>query len=233
MEALKRIGLVADDDAYFRIAVSAILARQFGFAEVREASSLDEAVEILGEGLSISAALFDLSMPGMKTPANLRAVRECFPSTRVAVISASNSRRDILQALEAGVHGYMLKSLSIADLKTALQTVFSGGIYVPPSLAEISSIVAEAVRESVEPLAPDQVDPGHALTSRQNDVLDLLVKGKSNKEIALALKIGEGTVKIHMAAIFRHFGVNNRAAAAVAGAQPHPSRPRVLASSRS
>src|SRR3712207_3372487 len=130
-------------------------------------------------------------MPGMRTPTNLRAVRECFPNTRVAVISASNSRRDILQALEAGVHGYMLKSLSIADLKTALQTVFSGGIYVPPSLAEISSIVAEAVRESVEPLAPDQVDPGHALTSRQNDVLDLLVKGKSNKEIALALKIGE------------------------------------------
>jgi DNA-binding NarL/FixJ family response regulator len=131
----------------------------------------------------------------------------------------------------------MLKSLSIAELKSALQVVFGGGIYVPPSLAEISSIVAEAVREMTgPPLAPDQADPGHVLTSRQKDVLDLLIKGKSNKEIALALKIGEGTVKIHMAAIFRYFGVNNRAAAAVAGAaaatQPHPGRQRVLLSSR-
>jgi DNA-binding NarL/FixJ family response regulator len=236
MGAPERIGLVADDDAYFRIAVSAILTRQFSFSEVLEASSLDEAVEILGVGRNISAALFDLSMPGMRTPANLRAVRECFPNTRVAVISASHSRRDILQALEAGVHGYMLKSLSIAELKTALQVVFSGEIYVPPSLAEISSIVAEAVHEITDPLAPDQPDPGHVLTARQKDVLDLLIRGKSNKEIALALKIGEGTVKIHMAAIFRYFGVNNRAAAAVAGAgaatQPPPGRQRVSLSGR-
>ncbi len=233
MGATERVGLVADDDAYFRIAVSAILTRQFGFSDVLEASSLDEAVEILGDGRSISAALFDLSMPGMKTPANLRAVRECFPNTLVAVISASNSRRDILQALEAGVHGYMLKSLSIAELKNALQTVFNGAIYVPPSLAEISSIVAEAVEAPVERMAPDQADPGHALTSRQKEVLDLLVRGKTNKEIALALKIGEGTVKIHMAAIFRYFGVNNRAAAAVAGSQPYPAeRQRVHASGR-
>jgi DNA-binding NarL/FixJ family response regulator len=230
MEVSKHVGLVADDDAYFRIALSAILTRQFGFSDVVEASSLDEAVDILGENGGVRAALFDLSMPGMRTPTNLRAVRECFPNARVGVISASNSRRDILLALEAGVHGYMLKSLSIAELTSALQMVFSGGIYVPPSLADISAALDEPIREPSEMSPPEQVDPGHVLTTRQKQVLDLLVRGKTNKEIALSLGIGEGTVKIHMAAIFRYFGVNTRAAAAAAGARPYLERRQVLLS---
>ncbi|MFC4173472.1 LuxR C-terminal-related transcriptional regulator [Microvirga sp. GCM10011540] len=230
METSMRVGLVADDDAYFRMAVGAILTRQLGFSRVVEAASLDEALDCLGDNVETSAALFDLAMPGMRTPTNLRAVRECFPQTRVAVISGSSSRRDILLALEAGVHGYMLKSLSIGDLTNALQTVFAGSIYVPPSLAEVDLTQEEAMGEIAEepPAAPHE--PVHALTPRQQNVLDLLIQGKSNKEIALALGLGEGTVKIHMAAIFRYFGVNNRAAAAVAGARPYPNRRRLLLS---
>ncbi|WP_445502898.1 LuxR C-terminal-related transcriptional regulator [Microvirga sp. G4-2] len=241
MGAPARIGLIADDDAYFRMAVGAILIRQFGFSEIIEAGSLDEALERLGEHPNIGVALFDLSMPGMRTPTNLRTVRECFPDTRVAVISASSNRRNILLALEAGVHGYMLKSLSITDLAAALQTIFDGGIYVPPCLADISGTPVDATEEEpqkaaekTEPSAPEP-EPEHGepispLTPRQQDVLDLLVQGKTNKEIALALGLGEGTVKIHMAAIFRYFGVNNRAAAAVAGARPYPNRRRKLMS---
>lgn len=241
MGAPARIGLIADDDAYFRMAVGAILNRQFGFSSIIEAGSLDEALERLGEHQNIGVALFDLSMPGMRTPTNLRAVRECFPETRVGVISASSNRRNILLALEAGVHGYMLKSLSVTDLAAALQTIFDGGIYVPPCLADISSVPLETAEEGGQkpiekielPAAPEPElpEPGSPLTPRQQDVLDLLVQGKTNKEIALALGLGEGTVKIHMAAIFRYFGVNNRAAAAVAGARPYPNRRRNLMSS--
>jgi DNA-binding NarL/FixJ family response regulator len=220
MDVPMRVGLIADDDAYFRMAVGAILTRQLGFSQVIEAASLDEAIESLGENGDACAALFDLSMPGMETPTNLRAVRECFPNARIAVISGSNSRRDILLALEAGVHGYMLKSLSIAELTAALQTIFAGNIYVPPSLAEVPPHQERPLSSSAEKAEAEAPGSSHALTQRQQDVLDLLVQGKSNKEIALALKLGEGTVKIHLAAIFRHFGVNNRAAAAVAGARP-------------
>ncbi|NBJ10550.1 LuxR C-terminal-related transcriptional regulator [Microvirga arsenatis] len=217
-----RIGLIADDDAYFRMAVSAILTRRFDFSDVIEAGSLDEALERLSGEADIDVALFDLSMPGLRTPMNLRAVRECFPQTRVAVISGSNSRRDMLLALEAGVHGYVNKSLSITELTTALETIFNGGIYVPPSLADISAEIGEPAREASP--SSDHGDMPGQLTPRQQDVLDLLVQGKTNKEIANALGLGEGTVKIHMAAIFRYFGVNNRAAAAVAGARPYPGR---------
>ncbi|WP_230534173.1 LuxR C-terminal-related transcriptional regulator [Microvirga roseola] len=227
----RQVGLIADDDAYFRVAATAILTRHFGIKEVVEAGSLDQALEYLSENEKIEIALFDLSMTGMKTPTNLRAIRECFPSTRVAVISTLGSRRDILSALEAGVHGFMLKSLPVADLVKALGVVFEGGIYVPPCIADISAVPALKAEQEPKEQPPAQgsverTTQTSALTSRQRDVLDLLVQGKTNKEIALALKLGEGTVKIHMAAIFRYFGVNNRAAAAVAGARPYPNRPR-------
>jgi len=237
MSAPPHVGLIVDDDAYFRMSVAAILERQFDCSQVIEVSSLDEALERLGGRPSVALALFGLSAPGMRTPTNLRTVRECFPQTRVAVVSTSSSRRNILLALEAGVHGYILKSLSIAEMTAALKIIFDGGIYVPPILADISPPSVEASdgelqqstgeRGEESALEPASVSP---LTPRQQDVLDLLVQGKTNKEIALALGLGEGTVKIHMAAIFRYFGVNNRAAAAVAGARPYPNRKRNLMS---
>jgi DNA-binding NarL/FixJ family response regulator len=220
LEKAARVGLVADDDAYFRMALSSILTRQLGFSHVIEAGSLDEALECLGKHAGTCAALFDLSMPGMTTPTNLRTVRESFPHARVAVVSGSRSRRDILMALEAGVHGFVPKSLSISELTEALQNVLEGGMYVPSSLADVESASEDPVLEADAPARTEENDSTDGLTPRQRDVLALLVEGKSNKEIARALKLSQGTIKIHLAAIFRHFGVNNRAAAAVAGARP-------------
>jgi DNA-binding NarL/FixJ family response regulator len=228
MQGTTRIGLIADDDAYFRVAVSAILTRQLGFSQVLEAGSLGEAIECLGKNAGACAALFDLSMPGMTTPANLRAVREGFPQARVAVISGSNSRRDILLALEAGVHGFVPKSLSITQLTEALQNVLGGSIYVPSSLADVDAFSEDAAPEDADGAESDELDPAHVFTRRQQDVLDLLVQGKSNKEIALALNLSQGTVKIHLAAIFRRFGVNSRAAAAVAGMHPRLNGRRLI-----
>ncbi len=230
MSTGSRVGLIADQDAYFRVAAAAILTQHFGFTDIVEASSLDEALEHLTENGQIHTVLLDVTMPGARTPTNLRSMRECFPGVYVAVVSASASRRDILLALEAGVHGYMLKSLPVSELVKALGTILDGGVYVPPCLADISSERADMPRQASE--VPRAQQPSHApapmhlLTPRQREVLDLLVQGKTNKEIALALKLVEGTVKIHVAAIFRYFGVNTRAAAAVAGARPYPNRPR-------
>jgi DNA-binding NarL/FixJ family response regulator len=154
-------------------------------------------------------------------------VRESFPNARVAVVSGSKSRRDILQSLEAGVHGYVPKSLSVAELTGALQKVLDGNLYVPPSLADVDTPSEATSHSKPERAETDEIDPAHMLTRRQHEVLELLIKGKSNKEIALALKLGEGTVKVHLAAIFRHFGVNNRAAAAVAATRAHAGSSRL------
>lgn len=216
MKSRKQIALIADDDEFFRMALTTILTNKLKFAEVVQAASLDEAVEKLTARSDISLALFDLAMPGMASPANLRAVRDCFKTLRVAVVSGSKSRRDVLSALEAGVHGYVPKGLGITELAHALQLIVDGVIYVPPSIAVLPS--AEEDQPIVSPQASSPPKSALSiLTPRQRGVLALLVEGKSNKAIARDLDLGEGTVKVHMAALFRSLGVRTRTAAAVAG----------------
>jgi DNA-binding NarL/FixJ family response regulator len=218
MDANARTALVADDDEFFRMALVTILRSRLGFGEAIETGSLDEALERLGEMQDISLALFDLAMPGMESAASLAAVREGFPEIRIAVVSGSTRRQDILMALEAGVHGYVPKALGAAEVTQALKMILEGFIYVPASLADLSQSSPEKPIFS-EDAASIPAMPDVRLTPRQREVLELIVDGKSNKEIARALNLGEGTVKIHLAALFRNLGVTSRAGAAAAGAR--------------
>lgn len=211
----RRTALVADDDEFFRMAARVVLTGRLGFADVTECDSFDSAMEQLGEPeRRVGLALMDLAMPGMESAANLAAVRECFPDIRVAVVSASERREDILLALASGVHGYVPKRLGIGEMTQALEAILNGQIYVPSSLAQLPAASASAV-----PPATEEAPAPLPLTPRQRDVLELIVRGQSNKEIARSLGLGEGTVKIHLAALFRNLGVANRASAAVVGAR--------------
>lgn len=207
--------LIADDDAFFRIALGALLTRQLGFMTVLEAGSLDDALELLGTRPEISLALFDLSMPGMRQVSSLAAVRECARHVTLAVVSGSSARQDILGALATGVHGYLPKALGPADLVKALEQVLSGQIYVPPIMAQMSA--HESSKADTIDDAPQEMLL--RLTPRQRQTLDALVEGRSNKEIARQLDLGEGTVKIHVAALLRTLKLPNRAAAAAFGAR--------------
>lgn len=207
--------LVADDDEFFRMALRTILTRTLAGVEVIETSSLDEAVERLSDTSDVALALFDLAMPGMESAASLRAVRECFPDTRVAVVSASRRRSDILLALEAGAHGYIPKGIGVLEVAAAIRTVRSGTIYVPAFIADLRGTEGEPMRPLVG-TAANPPSPEGSLTLRQQQVLEQMIQGKSNKEIARALSLGEGTVKVHVAAIFRSFAVTSRTAAVAA-----------------
>ena len=161
-------------------------------------------------------------MPGMQSVASLAAVRDVHPDLKVAVVSASSRRSDILSALTAGINGYVPKGLGATDLAEAVRAILNGSVYVPPSIAGRAS-PSEA--ETPAPGAGDQNERRRTiefLTPRQREVLQLLVQGFSNKEIARKLKLGEGTVKIHMAALFRSLRVRNRQEAAAAGARLLP-----------
>lgn len=206
------VALTADDDEFFRMALKSILLKQLGAREVIETGSFDAALKKLAERKEVSLAMFDLQMPGIDDPGSLRLVRESFPDIRVVVVSSSQQRENILAALEAGAHGYLPKSLGPGDLARALSLVLQGMIFVPPVLAELPR-----VHEALGMAPSDTIVP--SLTPRQQQVLELLVKGNSNKSIARALGLGEGTVKIHVAALFRNLGVTNRATAAVLGAR--------------
>jgi DNA-binding NarL/FixJ family response regulator len=218
-----RVALIADDDEFFRIALGFILKSKLHFAEIIETGSLDEAIERLSERHDISLALFDLAMPGMQSAASLAAVRDIHPDMKVVVVSASSRRSDILSALTAGINGYVPKGLGASDLAEAIGAILNGAVYVPPSIAGRASPSEEAELPAAR---ENQDGRGHRtiefLTPRQREVLLLLVQGLSNKEIARKLKLGEGTVKIHMAALFRSLRVRNRQEAAAAGARLLP-----------
>jgi len=206
---MSRIAVIADDHGMYRMGLAFTLKDRLGFDGVEEAASLDEALSRLGDNDGIALAIFDLSMPGMQSAASLAAVRECYPDLPIAVVSGSDSRTDVLAALAAGVNGFVPKGLRDDDLVAALKTILGGAIYVPATLAQSTGATAEPAQPGID-LA--------RLTPRQREVLDLLVEGRSNKEIARALDLGHGTVKIHLAAVFRHLGVSNRAAAAAIAA---------------
>ena len=207
------IALVADDHELFRAALAGMLRAHVGFRSVLEAGTLDEALGHLGRESDLAFAAIDLGMPGMAGAASVRAIRRSHPTLRLAVVTASERREDILQALDAGVNGYVPKTLPTAALTAALRAILEGGIFVPPVLAECGVHQGSGTASP----APEAEDAG--LSPRQRDVMQLIALGKSNKEIARALNLATGTVKVHVNAIYRAVGASNRVTAVAAVAR--------------
>jgi DNA-binding NarL/FixJ family response regulator len=196
--------VIADDHALFRTGLRLLLVDGCGPGEVREASDVPELRALLAQDPEVDLIVLDLFMPGMNGGATLRELRQAYPGLRFVVMSASEERKNVLDALGAGAFGYIPKSLEPQAMIAAFQQILSGGIYAPTLLLTEPTAAPEP--------APTSVDPQilATLTPRQCEVLRLLGKGQANKEIARALDISEGTVKIHLAAIFRLLDVRNR-----------------------
>jgi DNA-binding NarL/FixJ family response regulator len=206
--------LIADDHDLFRKGLRFALEDSLPGAEVVAVGDFDTALETLASGRVFDLVSFDLSMPGMQGGASLRAIRDSYPDLRVVVISGDEDRATILSALEAGVHGYLPKSLSGAQIEAALKQVLAGSVFVPGQLARIEQASAgghapRAATPAADP-APQSNPTRDQMTPRQRDVLDSLLQGRSTKEICRDLGLAEGTVKIHLAAIFRLLGAKNR-----------------------
>lgn len=198
--------LIADDHELFRSGLKQLLVDALGLEDVREAETFDQAIEILTDEGAGDLVLVDLRMPGMSGAEALAALRDGFPNAKIVVVSAWEERAEILAALSAGVHGYIPKSLSAAEIAAALRSVLDGRIYVPATIGR---------RDPGDPVAAgNSAAQGESkLTLRQKEVLNELLKGQASKEIARTLDIAEGTVKIHLAAIYRALGVRTRAEA--------------------
>lgn len=199
--------LIADDHELFRSGLKQLLLDELGAEEVREAETLDQAIEILTNEGGRELILVDLRMPGMSGADDLAALRDGFPEAKVAVVSAWEERAEIIAALSAGVHGYVPKSLPSAEIAAALRSILEGRIFAPPALGRRDTGVAAQPTTLAYGAGQDK------LTARQKEVLNELLKGQASKEIARSLDIAEGTVKIHLAAIYRALGVRTRAEA--------------------
>jgi DNA-binding NarL/FixJ family response regulator len=205
--------LIADDHEIFRLGLVQLLRKSLKAKRFLQAACFAQVVEHLSNE-DVALVILDLKMPGLTTPAEIRRLRLLRPDARIVVLSGSECREDILGSLSAGAHGYIVKNQQTDQLITRFRYILSGEMYVPASLAE--SLPDSGKATAGEPIARLQKI---ALSERQRQVLKGLIEGKSNKEIAQALNIAEGTVKIHLAALFRLLGAANRAHAVALGKQ--------------
>jgi two-component system nitrate/nitrite response regulator NarL len=201
--------LLADDHPLLRAGVAQSLAESGKFDVVEQAGNADDAVRLAGE-LRPDIVLLDISMPGHGLTAAER-IHAAAPEIAIVVLTVSEADDDILAALKAGAKGYVLKGVGSAALVEILESVAKGESYVSPSLA------ARLLTEMRKSGAQDTVaaDPLSTLTPREEEILRLVAKGLSNKEVALQLDLQEKTVKHHMTRILNKLHVRNRTEAAI------------------
>ena len=203
--------LLADDHDMVRLAMRHALSSLAENIEWLEAANADEVERCLRDDPDL--ALLDLHMPGSNGAPWIGGLRSRFPVLPLIVISAEESPSLVRALIDCGVAGFIPKSDSAAVVLQAVRLVLSGGTYAPLRL--LGGLGGSPpVRIGDTTLGRDL--PVHGLTQRQLDVLALLARGLPNKLIARELGLSEGTVKVHLLAIFRALDVRNRTEAVVA-----------------
>lgn len=210
--------LIADDHPLFRAGLRGLVAQLDATVTVTEADSLSEAQQFAGNHDGFDLLLIDLRMPGMDGSEGIKILKKAAPNAPLVVFSGFASKRSIEQSLAAGAVGFIPKSATLEVTLNALKLVMRGEIYLPPSLAHSPQNAAEndelayAMKPTPRAFEPTPLAP---LTQRQHDVFALLGQGKSNRSIADSLSISEGTVKVHVGAILKLLGAQNRTQAAL------------------
>lgn len=214
--------LIADDHRLIVEGVKLKLSELGAGTEFVVAMDVDQLRTALQQRPLPDIALIDLAMPGASGYRHLTEILRDYPEMPVVVLSGSENPTLMQQLIDLGAHGFVPKAYSPDVMLSAVRLVLSGGVYVPPMALQRGG--PEPSGTEVEAEHPDAEVSGQAiedrlgevLTERQMDVLRLLSQGKPNKVIARDLGISEGTVKIHLAAIFRALNVRNRVEAVVA-----------------
>lgn len=201
--------VVADDHPLLRDGVVRTLQNQPNIDVLGEAGTAEEAVQRVID-CRPDIALLDISMPGSGIEAARQISQLKFPP-RIIMLTVSESEDDIMAALKAGAHGYVLKGVNAEELVSVVRSVHDGQSYIPPSLAA-QVLMAMSEPKSKKPASDDLID---TLSSRETDILKLVAMGKSNKEVGLELDLQEKTVKHYMTIILQKLQVKNRVEAAL------------------
>ena len=203
--------LIADDQHLVRSGFRMILESEDGFEVVAEAADGKEAVQA-ARRLRPDVALLDLRMPAMDGIAATREIAgDEALGTRVLVVTTFDTDEHVYSALRAGASGFLLKDAPPEELAAAVRLIADGDALLAPSVTR--RLIEEFARVSRDPVAPSGLGD---LTEREEGVLRLVARGLSNAEIAVALTIGETTVKTHVGNILMKLDVRDRAQAVVA-----------------
>ena len=195
--------LLIDDHAMVRQALKFYLHELDPSVTVTTAGTLNEAQELSPDPSNFDLLVLDFRGPGFDTMAGFSAVAERFPGVPFVILSESITRAEAFQAIEAGAVGVIPKHYSAEVMINALRLILSGETYLPFKFLQ-------GGENGRLPSPENRGDDPHGLTSRQRDVLNLLIQGLPNKEIAAQLGVKEVTVKLHLSKIFKKIGATNR-----------------------
>jgi DNA-binding NarL/FixJ family response regulator len=194
--------MVIDDQAVVRQGFVALINTVADMEVIAEGINGQQAIDLYRQHKP-DVTLIDLRMPVVGGVEAIATIRREFPDARLIVLTSYDGDEDIYRSLQAGAKGYLLKDMFFEELETAIRTVHAGSRRIPAAIAE----------RLAERMA------GSNLTARELEVLELIVGGQSNKEIAASLKISEATVKSHINSILSKLGVTDRTQAATTALQ--------------
>lgn len=207
--------LVVEDHALVREGLVRLLGQLEDNVTVLESADFESALNLLDNDGEFDLVLLDLALPGIDGFAGLDILRRRYPAMPVAVVSAFDDTPTITRVLNLGASGFIPKAFSGEALLSAIREVLAGNIFRPTGQQGARLDDATPVPPSRISVRPDEV----GLTERQAQVLALMVRGLSNRDIADQLDLSEGTVKIHATAVFKALGVSSRTQALVAVAR--------------
>ncbi len=201
--------LLVDDQTLIRQGLASLLSLEDDFEIVGHAGHGAEAVSLV-ESLTPDLILMDIRMPVMDGVAATRTIREKHPNVRILVLTTFDEDEYIVQAMQAGASGYLLKDAPTEELAAAIRSVHKGNTQLGPKIGEklLSRLSAPQSNQAKE-------EAQSMFTGRELEILKLLGQGKSNKEIAQGLFITEGTVKNHITKILSLLNVRDRTQAAL------------------
>ena len=200
--------LAIDDHPLFRKGVSDLVGMDDGLTLIGEAANGQEGLK-LARALSPDFILLDINMKGMDGLETLAAIRDAGVESRVLMLTVSDNEDDVIAALRLGADGYLLKDMEPEDILASLREAARGKVVISDRLTQL---IAHALREEKKRPASSQ-QPN--LTEREQEILELVAQGLSNKIIASQLGISEGTVKVHVKHLLKKLDLHSRVEAAV------------------
>lgn len=203
--------LIVDDHTLFRSGIKALLQRQAGFEVVGEAADGLEGLK-RAKSLKPDVVLLDLHMPGISGREAAKLIVEEAPETRVVMLTVSEDAEDLLEALKAGAHGYLLKNIDTEFLLDSIRRAAKGESVMS---TQLTSKLVHGLQSLARKTQSPQIEDKEKLSQREKEILFLLAQGASNKEMARQLNVAESTVKIHVQNILRKLNLSSRVQAAV------------------
>lgn len=199
--------MLVDDHPLLRKGLRQLLAFEQQLQVVAEASSGAEAI-VLANELDPDLIILDLNMQGMDGHQTLKKMRDDGVTSRIVMLTVSDSNDDVIKAISLGADGYLLKDSDPDELLEQIKKAVQGKMVLSEA---VNAALAEAIRRPVEKPTSDLSQ----LTNREQEILELIAKGRSNKLIARELNISDGTVKVHVKHLLKKLHLRSRVEAAV------------------